>query len=82
MLGKNNIPDLAQTSNNFRFSAAVAGFGMILRNSAYKGSANYDLVANLGKNALGADEEGYRTEFLQMVKTASLLGDPSTVSNK
>ena len=42
------IPQLVQpaseTSDNFRFSAAVAGFGMLLRNSEYKGDMNYDQV--------------------------------------
>jgi Ca-activated chloride channel homolog len=64
---------LEKTSENFRFSAAVAEFGLLLRNSNFKGSANYDQVINLAKNAFGKDSEGYRAEFLKLVKTAKLL---------
>jgi Ca-activated chloride channel family protein len=63
----------AQTSNNFRFAAAVGEFGMLLRNSQYKGNGDYKLVEDLAKNAMGSDEEGYRKEFVQLVETAALL---------
>ena len=64
---------LEKTSENFRFSAAVAEFGLVLRNSDFKGSANYEQVINLAKSAFGKDSEGYRSEFLKLVKTAKLL---------
>jgi Ca-activated chloride channel homolog len=64
---------LEKTSENFRFSAAVAEFGLLLRGSDFKGSANYEQVINLAKNAFGKDSEGYRAEFLKLVKTTKLL---------
>ncbi len=64
---------LENTSNNFRFSAAVASFGMLLRNSAYKQNASYEYVIGLAKNAKGKDADGYRDEFIQIVNTASSL---------
>jgi Ca-activated chloride channel family protein len=64
---------LEKTSENFRFSASVAEFGLLLRNSDFKGLANYEQVLNLAKNAFGKDSEGYRAEFLKLVKTAKLL---------
>jgi Ca-activated chloride channel family protein len=64
---------LDQTSENFRFAAAVAGFGMILRDSEFKGKADYDMVENLAESAKGKDADGYRTEFVKLVKTAELL---------
>lgn len=64
---------LEKTSENFRFSVAVAEFGLLLRNSDFKGSSNYEQVINLAKNAFGKDSEGYRAEFLKLVKTAKLL---------
>ena len=64
---------LDKTSENFRFSVAVAEFGLLLRNSDFKGSANYEQIENLAKNAIGKDVEGYRAEFLRLVKTAKLL---------
>ena len=64
---------LEKTSENFRFSVAVAEFGLLLRGSDFKGSANYEQILSLTKDALGKDSEGYRAEFLKLVKTAKLL---------
>lgn len=64
---------LQQTSNNFRFAAAVAEFGMLLRNSQYKGSGDFTLVEQLAKNAMANDEEGYRKEFVELVQKAATL---------
>jgi len=57
-----------ETSENFRFSAAVAGFGMLLRNSDYKGNINYDEVLSLARSAKGDDKDGYRAEFIRLVE--------------
>ncbi len=65
--------ELSATSDNFRFSAAVAAFGMLLRDSKFKGNATYKSVTNLARDAKGSDEFGYRNEFLSLVKTAELL---------
>jgi Ca-activated chloride channel family protein len=67
-----SIP-LDQTSDNFRFAAAVAEFGMLLRDSAFKGDATYQDVGELAQGSLGDDEAGFRFEFLKMVETAELL---------
>ena len=64
---------VAKTSDNFRFSAAVAAFGMILRDSKFKGHANLDQVVALAKSAIGKDEEGYRAEFIKMVRSTDFL---------
>ena len=72
--------DRMETSNNFRFSAAVASFGMILRDSEHKGDANYTSVLDLAKSGRGADEHGYRSEFIRLVEKASLL-DQRTAEN-
>ena len=64
---------LDETTNNFRFAAAVAGFGMLLRDSQYKGDLTYDAVATLAREAKGKDEEGYRQEFIRMVESCNLL---------
>lgn len=69
----NEGTDLAKTSDNFRFSAAVASWGMILRGSAHKGTADYNLVLRLAKGAKGADENGYRAELIRMVEKTQLL---------
>lgn len=64
---------LAKSSNNFRFSAAVAGFGMLLRDSKFKGNLTYDAIIELAKASKGKDPEGYRAEFIRLVETCSLL---------
>ncbi|MDH5720236.1 MAG: VWA domain-containing protein [Spirochaetia bacterium] len=56
------------SSENFRFSSAVAMYGMLLRDSEYKGKSNYDLVYDTARSALGKDEQGLRAEFLRLVK--------------
>ncbi len=60
-------------SENFRFAAAVAGYGMLLRNSEFKGNLNYLTIQQMAKTALGTDKEGYRKEFLQLVATTAKL---------
>ena len=64
---------LLSTSDNFRFSAAVAAFGMVLRNSAYKANASYKSVIELAESASGRDKEGYRNEFIELVNEAARL---------
>lgn len=68
-----NQAALASTSDNFRFSAAVAEFGLLLRNSKYKQQASYQQVVNMAKGAKGADNNGYRSEFIRLVQSANLL---------
>uniref|UniRef100_UPI003217C50F vWA domain-containing protein n=1 Tax=uncultured Draconibacterium sp. TaxID=1573823 RepID=UPI003217C50F len=62
-----------KTSDDFRFSAAVASFGMLLRNSEFKGTTNLNSILDLARKAKGTDEEGYRSEFIQLVKTVDDL---------
>lgn len=69
-----NLP-LGETSENFRFSAAVASFGMLLRDSAFKGDASFESTLKLAQKSRGKDAEGYRDEFIRLVKTAKLLKD-------
>ncbi|HSC87818.1 MAG TPA: VWA domain-containing protein, partial [Polyangiaceae bacterium] len=64
-------------SANFRFSAAVASFGMLLRNSEYKGQATYAMVTGLADSARGNDSAGYRREFGELVHKAQRLSGQS-----
>lgn len=68
---QNKALDLA--SENFRFAAAVAEFGLLLRNSEFKQNAGFNSVSSLAYGALGTDVAGYRKEFLQLVQKASPL---------
>ncbi len=62
-----------KSSDNFRFSAAVAAFGMLLRESKYQGSTDFDLIKNLANTAKGKDPEGYRAEFVRLTGMAEAL---------
>ncbi len=64
---------IAKTTDNFRFAASVAQFGMLLRNSAFKSNASFSDVLSLARKAKGNDEEGYRSEFVRLVESAQLL---------
>jgi Ca-activated chloride channel homolog len=66
-------------SSDLEFASAVAAFALVLRNSEFKGNANYDLVMSLARDAQGEDPEGYRGEFISMVERArSLSGGGDT----
>jgi Ca-activated chloride channel family protein len=66
----------AKASENCRFASAVAQFGMILRDSKFKGDADYKSVIALAKQSKGKDDEGYRAEFIRLVEMAELLKKP------
>lgn len=63
--------DFANASRDFRFSAAVAEFGMLLRGSEHCGDATWAQVEEIASSALGADTAGHRTEFLDLVRRAA-----------
>jgi len=60
-------------SENMRFCAATAGFGMLLRDSPYKGTINYDQVIDWANNASSFNPQGYRQKFIQVVQKAKTL---------
>ena len=64
---------IAKTSENFRFAASVAEFGMLLRNSEFKAGASFDNVIKMARKARGSDTEGYRSEFIRLAESAALL---------
>lgn len=56
-------------SANLKFAAAVSEFGMILRNSEFKGTATLEGAALLAKSGRGEDEDGYRSELIRLINT-------------
>jgi Ca-activated chloride channel family protein len=66
--------DAASASDNLRFASSVAEFGMLLRDSKFKGDATYDEARQLASKSLGRDYEGYRRDFLSMIGAAENLG--------
>jgi Ca-activated chloride channel family protein len=75
---KNFGEEIEDASDNLRFAAAVAEFGMILRESEFKGSSTLESAAKLAGSARGNDEDGYRSEMIRLINTVKdmqLLGD-------
>ncbi len=58
----------SEASDDCRFAASVALFGMLLRKSNYKGAGNIGMVTDMAKRSLGRDAGGYRGEFLKLIK--------------
>lgn len=75
------LKEFSTTSDNFRFSAAVAEFGMVLRNSEFKSSASYEHLLSIAQGSRGIDEEGYKGEFIKLVKTAQELQNVQAKNN-
>jgi len=68
---------LDQSSADFRFASAVAEFAMLLRDSPFKGDASFDALIERASQSLGLDPEGYRSEFVRLVRSAKeLVGRP------
>ncbi len=64
---------LAEPSSDLRFAAAVAGFGMILRESEYCGDWTLSEVVRLARGAIGEDAQGYRAEFVRLVEAVNSM---------
>ncbi|MDP9177575.1 MAG: von Willebrand factor type A domain-containing protein [Gemmatimonadota bacterium] len=64
---------MASQSSDFAFASAVAEFGMLLRDSKYKGKATYASVAELASATLGNDPDGLRREFVTLVRQAETV---------
>jgi len=74
--------DLADTSERYRFAAAVAAFGQALRGAPQLGDFDLLDAAALAESARGADRFGYRSEFLQLARTAdALVGPRGSIGN-
>jgi Ca-activated chloride channel family protein len=65
--------DRRPPSESMRFASAVAGFGMLLRNSPNAGSLTWPQVVALARGAKGDDPDGYRTDFIRLAEIAANL---------
>ncbi len=64
---------IENASSNLKFASSVAQFGLLLRDSRYKGSANFSNLKGLANSALGSDLKGYRGDFISLTEKASRL---------
>lgn len=71
---KDKAKKFGQASSDFQFAASVAGYGMLLRSSPYRGDLTPGFVAEVAAANQGSDQGGYRAEFVDLVrKSAALL---------
>ena len=74
------VPDagggLDAATADYKFAAAVVGYGLLLRDSPFKGDLTWEKVQTLAEEGQGPDREGYRREFLQLVRRARELHAP------
>ena len=62
-----------KSSRDFRFAAAVASYGILLRESPHKGSATWNSIRELAVEGKGEDTAGYRAEFISLLEKAQGL---------
>jgi Ca-activated chloride channel family protein len=58
---------------DFAFASAVAEFGLLLRDSKFKGKATYAGIVETARANLGNDQDGLRAEFVSLVRKAASL---------
>ncbi len=70
---KNTPKKFLSASADFKFAAAVAAFGMVLRDSPYKGTSTFNTALEWAREGKGNDRNGYREEFIRLVHRASSI---------
>jgi Ca-activated chloride channel family protein len=71
LLDKNN--SIENASDNLKFASSVAQFGLLMRDSRFKGSSNFSNLKTMASSSLGNDLKGYRSEFLKLAEKAQRL---------
>jgi Ca-activated chloride channel family protein len=79
---KDTPAEFEKTSSDFRFAAAVAETGMVLRDSKFKQGSTFAQALSIAKAARGEDIEGYRAEFIRLVESARLLAKTAMVEGE
>ncbi|MCB0578184.1 MAG: von Willebrand factor type A domain-containing protein [Phaeodactylibacter sp.] len=74
---ENRLNRFAKATNDFQFAAAVAAFGMLLRESPFNKQLGFPEIRRLAKEAIRGDPNGYRKEFLELVERAERLAGTS-----
>jgi Ca-activated chloride channel family protein len=68
-----DVRTIDSASENLRFAAAVVQFGLLLRESRYRGQADFSMAKRLASSAVSSDLKGYRSEFLELLDRAKNL---------
>jgi Ca-activated chloride channel family protein len=65
--------DFGHATSDLRFASAIAGFGMLLRNSPYRGSLTYAGLLEIAQPTLADDPSGYHREAVELIRRAAAL---------
>ena len=76
---ENKTVELDNSSEDMRFAAAVAEYGLLLRSSQFKQSSNFNQVIALARGAKGKDEQGYRAEFIRLAESTRDMAKTNTL---
>ena len=68
-----SIISFGESTENMRFGASVIGFGLIMKNSEYKGTLTYDDIIMWAENAISFDNHSYKSEFIELVENAKMI---------
>ena len=77
---ENKTLELDNSSEDMRFAAAVAEYGLLLRNSQFKQGSNFNQVITLAKGAKGKDDQGYRAEFIRLAESTRDMAKSNTLA--
>lgn len=77
---ENKTVELDNSSEDMRFAAAVAEYGLLLRNSQFKQNSNFNQVIRLAKGAKGKDDQGYRAEFIRLAESTRDMAKSNTLA--
>lgn len=75
----NKTTDITEASEDVQFATSVSAFGMLLKNSAHKGNANFNMALSL-VDKRNARKDEYRSEYIKLVKTAQKLSKEHPVA--
>ncbi|MBE6760407.1 MAG: VWA domain-containing protein [Ruminococcaceae bacterium] len=70
----------AEPSNDFVFASAVAQYGMLLRQSAYSGTATYESILEQLNSRLGLLSDDYRYDFRRIVEHTAMIAELESFS--
>ena len=73
---------IENASLDFKFAAAVAEFGLLMRDSEFKQQASFDNLIGLARAGKGKDNFGYRAEFISIAENAKLLSKKDLISSQ
>lgn len=66
-----NSEQIGNSSENMRFATGVAAFGLLMKDSEFKGDSSKEMILDITADALGADVHGYRSEFRTLVSNSN-----------